>query len=85
MFTSRNDQLLALPRHGSADEAFELYLDWRQASSACESAYRHWAKVARSRYGALAFATYTAALDGEHHAAAQYEAACCRNQGGCRP
>jgi len=85
MFTSRNDQLLALPRHSSADEAFELYLDWRQASSACESAYRHWAAVAHSRDGGLAFATYTAALDREHHAAAQYEAAYCRSWGGCRP
>lgn len=82
MFTSRNDQLLALPRHRPADEAFELYLGWRQASSACESAYRHWATVAHSRDGALAFATYTAALDREHQAAAQYEAAYGRSWGG---
>jgi hypothetical protein len=60
------------------DEAFELYLDWRRHSSACESAYRHWTTTARSRESALAFATYTAALDREEQAAAQYENATAR-------
>jgi hypothetical protein len=55
------------------DEAFERYLDWRRHSSACASAYRHWTTTARSRESALAFATYTAALDREEQAAAQYE------------
>jgi hypothetical protein len=82
MFTSRNrtlqssDNVLEIARD-RVDEAFELYLDWRRQSSASESAYHHWAATAHSPDGALAFAAYTAALDREEQAAAQYENALC--------
>jgi hypothetical protein len=64
-----------LPKERFADEAFEFYLDWRKASSTCESAYRHWVTVELARDAGLAFAAYTAALDREQQGAAQYEAA----------
>jgi hypothetical protein len=79
MFTSHNNTSVSatdavrVVRDHVVDEAFELYLEWRRHSSACESAYRHWTATARSREGALAFATYAAALDREEQAAAQYE------------
>jgi hypothetical protein len=78
MFTSRNhttlsaDDVLEIARE-RVDEAFDLYLDWRRQSSVSESAYRHWVATANSRDGALAFATYKAALDREEQAAARYE------------
>jgi hypothetical protein len=81
MFTNRNTYILSADGtrgpllDSAADEAFERYLDWRHESSGCESAYRHWVTTAHSRDGALAFATYKAALDREQQAAAQYEAA----------
>jgi hypothetical protein len=66
-----------LPRDRFADAAFQHYLDWREASAACESAYRRWATTDVARDARLAFAAYTAALDREQQAAAQYETAMC--------
>jgi hypothetical protein len=57
------------------NETIDRYVEWRRHSSACEAAYRHWAATAHSPDGALAFATFTAALDREEQAAAQYEIA----------
>jgi hypothetical protein len=81
MFTSRNsntvslERALELFRERSDDRAFQRYLDWRQESSTCGSAYRLWATTANPADRALAFAAYTAALDREVQAASQYEAA----------
>ena len=63
-------------RDEAVPEAFELYMEWRRRSAACKSTYRRWA-TARSRDAALAFATYTAALDREEQAAAEYQNALC--------
>jgi hypothetical protein len=57
MFTSRDGHALTysnapwLSQDRFADDAFEFYLDWREAAYAWESAYRHWAAlgVARER------------------------------------
>jgi len=81
MFTSRHTttqshgHALGLVPDITVDNAFERWLDWRRQSSLCEAAYRHWSTTASSRDGALAFAVYTAALDREEQAAAQYQAA----------
>jgi hypothetical protein len=84
MFTSRNTttpsatEAVHVVPDDVVDAAFALYLDWRRQSSACESAYRHWTTTAHTRESALAFAAYTAALDREEQAAAQYENAIAR-------
>ena len=81
MFTSPHrdtmslERALELFRDRVDDAAFQLYLDWRQESSTCDSAYDLWASTASSSDRDLAFATYSAALDREGQAAAQYEAA----------
>jgi hypothetical protein len=80
MFINRNihtfaAELSAVAPKDKIDRAFALYLTWRQESSACGSAYRRWVSDAHSTAGPLAFAAYTAALDREEQAAAQFEAA----------
>jgi hypothetical protein len=78
MFTNRSHTTLPLSeadRDDIVNEAVDRYVEWRRHSSACEAAYRHWAATAHSRDGALAFATFTAALDREEQAASQYEVA----------
>jgi len=89
MFTSRNretqftERARELVRDRGADEAFQHYLDWRQESSTCESAYRHWVSTVDTGDRSLAFATYTAALDREMQAAVQYEASVLGAWNGC--
>jgi hypothetical protein len=78
MFTNRSHTTMSLSesvRDDIVNDAIDRYVEWRRHSSACEAAYRHWAATARSRDGALAFAAFTAALDREEQAAAQYEIA----------
>jgi hypothetical protein len=83
MFTDRSpntqpsDEDREIARCRLVDDAFNHYLDWRQQSSTCQLAYRQWTTSARSRDSAIAFAAYTAALDREEQAAAQYETALC--------
>jgi hypothetical protein len=73
MFTSQHRDL-SFER--ALDAAVQCYLDWRQESSTCESAYRVWTTTtARSGDRRLAFAAYTAALDREEQAAGRYGAA----------
>lgn len=79
MFTSRNrdqrsndDKARATVRGRVAGAAFEHYLEWRRESSACETAYRWWAK-ATGADRVFAFIAYTAAVDREQQAAWQYE------------
>ena len=59
------------------DEAFRRYLDWRRQLSTCDSAYRRWSQSATQRESAIAFAAYSAAVDSEERAAAQYQNALC--------
>ena len=73
--TNRSDEHLESARERPVDEATGRHLDWRRQSSMCEFAYRRWVTAATSRDGAIAFAAFTAALDREERAAAEYETA----------
>jgi hypothetical protein len=76
MFSSR-DTTFALHRSRRrlqlADEAFESYLEWRDAASAASATYRRWAE-AEPCERAAAFADIAAALDREQQAATRYGA-----------
>jgi len=53
------------------DAMMDRYVSWREECAAVEKAYRDWLS-ARREDRATAFATYSAALDREEHAAAAY-------------
>jgi hypothetical protein len=53
------------------DELMDLYVSWREESSAVATSYENWSASAR-RDNRLAFSAYIAALDREEHAAATY-------------
>jgi hypothetical protein len=55
------------------DEAFQRYLEWRDECATLEAAYRNWSNAPASGC-VFAFAAYTAALEREERAAAQYQA-----------
>jgi hypothetical protein len=54
------------------DDPMDMYVEWREACVALDSAYKQWSsvKVAEKK---SAFAAYTAALDWEEQASAVYE------------
>jgi hypothetical protein len=54
------------------DEAFQRYLDWCDEAAALDAAYRKWTKAPRGERR-LAFAAYSAALEREELASAQYQ------------
>ncbi|MBV9337510.1 MAG: hypothetical protein JO262_06655 [Solirubrobacterales bacterium] len=54
------------------DAVLDGYIAWREENAAVEAAYRSWLAAAREER-ALAFAAYSAALDREEHAAAEYQ------------
>jgi hypothetical protein len=53
------------------DAMMDTYVGWREECAAVDKAYRDWLG-ARREDRASAFATYTAALDREEYAAAEY-------------
>ena len=57
----------------SIDLLLELYVSWREHCAAVRGAYQCWDRSDRAE-GALAYAAYVAALDGEEHAAGAYAA-----------
>jgi hypothetical protein len=54
------------------DAVLDGYVAWREENAAAETAYRNWLRAGRAERG-LAFAAYTAALDREERAAADYQ------------
>ncbi len=54
------------------DAMMDRYVSWREACAAVEKSYRDWLS-ARSEDRAAAFAAYSAALDREERAAAEYQ------------
>ena len=60
-------------RSTKADDCFDSYLRWREASEDVRHAYRHWVNAGRQARD-LGFAIYCAALDWEEHAASIYSA-----------
>ena len=54
------------------DAALDAYIAWREESAAVQDAYRNWLHAGREER-ALAFAAYSAALDREEYAAAEYQ------------
>ena len=53
------------------DAVLDGYGAWREENAAAETAYRNWLRAGRGERG-LAFAAYSAALDREELAAADY-------------
>jgi hypothetical protein len=79
MFPARSDstqspgpRLAEMERERLTDEAFQRYLEWRDECATLEAAYRNWSNAPASG-GGFAFAAYTAALEREERAAAQYQ------------
>jgi hypothetical protein len=66
---------VALVRQGKrsrvADQAFDAYLRWREASDAASAAYRRWTEAPPASSD-LEFAVYQVALDREEAAAELY-------------
>jgi hypothetical protein len=56
------------------DELLDLYVSWREESSAVAASYENWSAAER-RDNRLAFSAYLAAVDREEHAAATYRCA----------
>ena len=54
------------------DAVLDGYIAWREENAAVEAAYRKWLGAEREER-ALAFAAYSAALDREEYAAAEYQ------------
>jgi len=54
------------------DAMMDRYVSWREACAAVEKSYRDWLS-ARSEDRAAAFTQYSAALDREERAAAEYQ------------
>ncbi|MBV9366059.1 MAG: hypothetical protein JOY89_17625 [Solirubrobacterales bacterium] len=54
------------------DAVLDAYVAWPEENAAVEAAYRHWLGAGREDR-ALAFAAYSAALDREEYAAAEYQ------------
>jgi hypothetical protein len=54
------------------DDALDGYVAWREENATVEAAYRNWLRAGREER-ALAFAAYSAALDREEYAAAEYQ------------
>ena len=54
------------------DAVVDGYVAWREENAAVEAAYRRWLAAGREER-ALAFAAYSAALDREEYAAAEYQ------------
>lgn len=54
------------------DAVLDGYIAWREENAAVELAYRKWLGAERQER-TLAFAAYSAALDREEHAAAEYQ------------
>ena len=80
MFSGRNDRtptagrrLAGFLHERLVDEAFERYLEWRDECATLDAAYRNWSN-APACDGTFAFAAYSAALEREERAAAQYRA-----------
>jgi hypothetical protein len=62
---------LTKSRSRLADEIFESYVRWREASARVHTAYRRWVDSTPQESG-LEFATYCVALDWEEQAAMDY-------------
>jgi hypothetical protein len=60
----------AVPRR-LVDQAFDLYLAWRQESAALQAAYEHW-RDGGAAERATRHAVYAAALDREERAGCAY-------------
>jgi hypothetical protein len=58
-------------RTALADQAFDSYLRWREASEAVSAAYRRWSEAPPTQSD-LEFAVYRVALDREEAAAELY-------------
>lgn len=54
------------------DAVLDGYVAWREENAAAEAAYRNWVRAGREEQ-ALAFVAYSAALDREEYAAAEYQ------------
>ncbi len=68
----KRSPVASLPSSILVDAALDAYIAWREETAAVEAAYRKWLGAAREER-ALAFAAYSAALDREEYAAAEYQ------------
>jgi hypothetical protein len=68
----KRSPVASLPSSILVDAVLDAYIAWREETAAVEAAYRKWLGAGREER-ALAFAAYSAALDREEYAAAEYQ------------